>query len=107
MDLRTKTAEGLPDGVSLKDVQRQSDMWIILFDRSPLPEGVTHSSTQFKSTYRSEDGMREGHTGIGVRADMAQEYLTLEDNYPEDVVYLFLSYDSTVLLPQSLDIPIN
>lgn len=106
VDLRTKTAEGLPDGVSLKDVQRQSDMWIILFDRSPLPEGVTHSSTQFKSTYRSEDGMREGHTGIGFSTGMAEEYLTLED-YPEDVVYLFLSYDSTVSLPQTLDIPIN
>ena len=107
VDLRAKTAEGLPDDVSLKDVQRQSDMWIISFDRTPPPEGFAHSSTQFKSDYRSEDGTLEGYTGIGVRADMSQEYLTLEDNYPEDVVYLFLSYDSTVFLPQPLDIPIN
>ena len=107
VDLRAKTAEGLPDGVSLKDVQRQSDMWIILFDRTPPPEGLTHASTQFKSDYRSEDGTLEGYTGHGVHSDMAQEDLTLEDNYPEDVVYLFLSYDSTVLLPQTLDIPIN
>lgn len=36
----------------------------------------------------------------------AGEYVTLED-YPENVVYLKLSHDRTVLLPQSLDIPIN
>ena len=107
VDLRAKTAEGLPDDVSLKNIQRQSDMWIISFDRTPPPEGFAHSSTQFTSDYRSEDGTLEGHTGHGVHADMSQEYLTLEDNYPEDVVYLFLSYDSTVFLPQSLDIPIN
>ena len=107
VDLRAKTAEGLPDGVSLKDIQRQSDMWIISFDRTPPPEGFAHSFTQFKSDYRSEDGTLEGYTGHGVHSDMAQEDLTLEDNYPEDVVYLFLSYDSTVFLPQSLDIPIN
>ena len=107
VDLRAKTAEGLPDDVSLKDVQRQSDMWIISFDRTPPPEGFAHSFTQFKSDYRSEDGTLEGYTGHGVHSDMAQEDLTLEDNYPEDVVYLFLSYDSTVFLPQSLDIPIN
>lgn len=107
VDLRAKTAEGLPDDVSLKDIQRQSDMWIISFDRTPPPEGFAHSVTQFKSDYRSEDGTLEGYTGHGVRADMTQEYLTLEDNYPEDVVYLFLEYDSTVFLPQTLDIPIN
>lgn len=107
VDLRAKTAEGLPDDVSLKDIQRQSDMWIISFDRTPPPEGFAHSFTQFKSDYRSEDGTLEGYTGHGVHSDMAQEDLTLEDNYPEDVVYLFLSYDSTVLLPQTLDIPIN
>lgn len=33
--------------------------------------------------------------------------LTLESDYPEDVVYLFLEYDSTVFLPQTLNIPIN
>ena len=107
VDLRAKTAERLPDGVSLKDVQRQSDMWVILFDRTPPPEGLTHSSTQFTSYYRSEDGTREGHTGIGVRTDNTEEYLTLEDGYPEDVVYLFLCYDSTIFLPKSLDIPLN
>ena len=32
--------------------------------------------------------------------------MTLEDD-PEDVVYLKLSHDRAVLLPQSLDIPIN
>lgn len=33
--------------------------------------------------------------------------LTLESDYPEDVVYLKLSHDRTVRLPQPLDIPIN
>ena len=107
VNLRTKTAEGLPDGVSLKDIQRQSDVWVISFGLTPLPEELAHFSTQFTSDYRSEDGTQEGYTGHGVRADGTEEYLTLESDYPEDVVYLFLSHDRTVFLPQPLDIPIN
>ena len=107
VNLRTKTAEGLPDGVSLKDIQRQSDVWVISFDLTPPPEELAHFSTQFTSDYRSEDGTLEGYTGHGFRADGTEEYLTLESDYPEDVVYLFLSHDRTVRLPQPLDIPIN
>ena len=107
VDLRAKTAEGLPDGVSLKDIQWQSGVWTISFDLTPLPDGLAHASTQFTSDYRSEDGALEGYTGHGIRADNSEEYLTLEDGYPEDVVYLSLSYDSTIFLPKSLDIPLN
>ena len=107
VNLRTKTAEELPDGVSLKDIQRQSDVWVISFNLTPLPEELAHFSTQFTSDYRSEDGTQEGYTGHGFHTSGTEEYLTLESDYPEDVVYLKLSHDRTVLLPQTLDIPIN
>lgn len=107
VNLHTKTAEGLPDGVSLKDIQQQSDVWMISFALTPPPEELAHRTTQFTSDYRSEDGTQEGYTGHGFRADGTEEYLTLESDYPEDVVYLKLSHDRTVRLPQPLDIPIN
>ena len=56
VNLHTKTAEGLPDGVSLKDIQQQSDVWMISFALTPPPEELAHRSTQFTSDYRSEDG---------------------------------------------------
>ena len=98
MDLQAKTIEGLPDGAALDEIRLYDDTWQVSVRTDSMPKGTARRASLFGSEYHNEDGTIQGYSGW--------EYVTLED-YPENVVYLKLSHDRTVLLPQSLDIPIN
>ena len=107
VDLQAKTIEGLPDGAALDEIRLYDDTWQVSVRTDSMPKGTARRASLFGSEYHNEDGTIQGYTGRGYSGgDGGWEYVTLED-YPEDVVYLKLSHDRTVLLPQSLDIPIN
>lgn len=107
VDLQAKTIEGLPDGAALDEIRLYDDTWQVSVRTDSMPKGTARRASLFGSEYHNEDGTIQGYTGRGYSGgDGGWEYVTLED-YPEDVVYLKLSHDRAVLLPQSLDIPIN
>lgn len=107
VDLQAKTIEGLPDGAALDEIRLYDDTWQVSVRTDSMPKGTARRASLFGSEYHNEDGTIQGYTGRGYSGgDGGWEYVTLED-YPENVVYLKLSHDRTVLLPQSLDIPIN
>lgn len=107
VDLQAKTIEGLPDGAALDEIRLYDDTWQVSVRTDSMPKGTARRVSLFGSEYHNEDGTIQGYTGRGYSGgDGGWEYVTLED-YPENVVYLKLSHDRTVLLPQSLDIPIN
>ena len=107
VDLQAKTIEGLPDGAALDEIRLYDDTWQVSVRTDSMPKGTARRASLFGSEYHNEDGTIQGYTGRGYSGgDGGWEYVTLED-YPEDVVYLKLSHDRTVLLPQPLSIPIN
>ena len=107
VDLQAKTIEGLPDGAALDEIRLYDDTWQVSVRTDSMPKGTARRASLFGSEYHNEDGTIQGYTGRGYSGgDGGWEYVILED-YPENVVYLKLSHDRTVLLPQSLDIPIN
>lgn len=107
VDLQAKTIEGLPGWRSAGRDPALYDTWQVSVRTDGMPKGTARRASLFGSEYHNEDGTIQGYTGRGYSGgDGGWEYVTLED-YPENVVYLKLSHDRTVLLPQSLDIPIN
>ena len=107
VDLQAKTIEGLPDGAALDEIRLYDDTWQVSVRTDSMPKGTARRASLFGSEYHNEDGTIQGYTGRGYSGgDGGWEYVTLED-YPENVVYLKLSHDRTVLLPQPLSIPIN
>ena len=107
VDLQAKTIEGLPDGAALDEIRLYDDTWQVSVRTDGMPKGTARRASLFGSEYHNEDGTIQGYTGRGYSGgDGGWEYVTLED-YPENVVYLKLSHDRTVLLPQPLSIPIN
>ena len=121
VDLEAGTAQGLPEGVALHEVERRGSGVTLTF-RAPMPPGEADMRFRqiFNSSYYTPEGeehfmggyshtiaMDEGADGLPVDTEgYFEETFTLE-NYPWDTVELELINTRTTEFDQAIAVPIT